>query len=147
MSKPDSDNADRRLPSADHGPVDGHAIGHLDSDHPSDSPSDGSYTPWNGPLESERAAVAEETHTASARDIRSFPDGSFRSSQTRVDTTQSNLVGSQADVEAGPEQLKPKLGRSKTGSSSTKPYSSFSKPTKWFIVGLGGIAGVFSPIR
>lgn len=50
-------------------------------------------------------------------------------------------------MEAGLRQQQPTLSRSKTGSSSTRAYSSFSKPMKWFIVGLGGIAGVFSPIR
>jgi hypothetical protein len=35
----------------------------------------------------------------------------------------------------------------RTMTSSGKPYSSFSRGTKWFIVTLAGIAAVFSPIR
>jgi hypothetical protein len=35
----------------------------------------------------------------------------------------------------------------RTMTSTGKPYSSFSRGTKWFIVTLAGIAAVFSPIR
>lgn len=37
-------------------------------------------------------------------------------------------------------------GLPNTPQPSSPPYSSFSKSTKWMIVGLGGIAGIFSPI-
>lgn len=39
----------------------------------------------------------------------------------------------------------PPIERSTT-SGSGKPYSAFSQPTKWLIVGLGGIAAMLSPI-
>ena len=35
----------------------------------------------------------------------------------------------------------------RTMTSTGKPYSSFSRGTRWFIVTLAGIAAVFSPIR
>lgn len=44
-----------------------------------------------------------------------------------------------------PEQQPKPLDRAAT-SASTRPYSSFSKSTKWLIVVLSGIAAIFSPI-
>ena len=44
-----------------------------------------------------------------------------------------------------PAPPQPPLVRS-TSTGSNRPYSAFSGPTKWLIVSLSGIAGVFSPI-
>jgi hypothetical protein len=39
------------------------------------------------------------------------------------------------------------MQRTKTGASSTRAYSAFPLHMRWLIVGIGGIAAIFSPIR
>lgn len=92
-------------------------------------------------------------------DTKSSPrSGSVESSETQVSADSNGNISqppppfsSGHDLEAAKEGARAdgqaQLARTKTGSSSSKPYSAFSNRMKWLIVSLGGIAGVFSPIR
>jgi len=70
----------------------------------------------------------------------------------KQENIQQDDDGVQGDTEAvtqgslvGDKEIRPKMERTVT-SMSGKPYSSFSMSMKWLIVGLGGIAALFSPI-
>ena len=59
----------------------------------------------------------------------------------------SRPIGSPASQpDVSPSDPFTPLNRSNTAASSSKAYSSFSLPTKYLIVGLGGIAAMLSPI-
>jgi hypothetical protein len=55
-----------------------------------------------------------------------------------------------ASVAANSPDARPEFSamqRTKTGASSTRAYSAFPLHMRWLIVGIGGIAAIFSPIR
>jgi hypothetical protein len=87
--------------------------------------------------------ATEDTQTASrpSTGTTAFQDTETRSSHSHSgQDDHPNEHGSEEDGLRFPPALR-------TMTSTGKPYSSFSRGTKWFIVTLAGIAAVFSPIR
>ena len=90
------------------------------------------------------SGTADEDKQAESRPSSSTT--AVQNNKSRSNHSHSGHDGHQPEHGIGEDALRfpPAL---RTMTSTGKPYSSFSRGTKWFIVTLAGIAAVFSPIR
>lgn len=115
-------------------------------------------TSQSRPTSQSRSTNSSSSRSSTVLDTTPTPEPTSMNKGRGIDTRQDDLNPQTEpppilDGEAGGDRdgvdrpVAPTRMMTTMSNSTGRPYSAFSSGTKWLIVGLAGVAGVFSPIR